>query len=291
VITGPTGKAAIRVWSAVCSVLIAVVFFGTTVLTVGLWFVDDDYTETTPVGDLSFFALGAIIALGLASQGNPGHGGAGVHQALIGTFALGAAGYLGDRIEPLVGSLLLLLMLAVLLLLHPARHGLYRRDGPVSIPLTGLAVFAAVPSLWYAAAMLSAAVDAGPSCFLGQCARGDRLAEMAAAVFSIPVVGLMAALKIGGWRLPLWSAGAGSILIGAASVWLADAPGSLGRPWGVFAVVWGLVFVTLGLREAIHRRPERPSGRPRNGDAARPAPVPGPDLLTQLPISRGKGPL
>jgi hypothetical protein len=56
-----------RVWAAVWSGIVTFTFVGVTVLTLALWLTDPDYAETTPVVDLSFFALGAIIGLGLAS--------------------------------------------------------------------------------------------------------------------------------------------------------------------------------------------------------------------------------
>jgi hypothetical protein len=46
-----------------------------------MWLFDDTYTETTPASGLSCFALGAIIAVGLASQSQAEHSSGGVQQA------------------------------------------------------------------------------------------------------------------------------------------------------------------------------------------------------------------
>lgn len=133
-------------------------FVGVTVLTLSLWVTDPQYTDTTPVSDLSFFALGAIIGLGFISQlRTPEHTIAGVQQAIIGILSLGMSGLLiSDRIESLVGSLLFLLAAAILLALHPARRDFFKLiSGRVSATLGMLVALAAIPSFWYAAEMLA----------------------------------------------------------------------------------------------------------------------------------------
>lgn len=247
-----------RVWAAVWSMVIVVTFLGVTVLTLALWLTDPGYTETTPVGDLSFFALGAIIGVGLASQLRRAEQRvAGPQQAGIGILSLGVAGVMGERIEPAVGAVLLLLVVAVLVVLHPARRDLFAPGPGTDLLVLALSVLAGIPAIWYAARMLSLAAEAGPSCFLGQCARGDRLAEMAAATITIVLVGGLAGFKTPGWRLPLWSAGVGAILIGLTSIALTDVPGSLGLGWGSLAVAWGVLLIMIGERRGP--RPSSPS--------------------------------
>jgi hypothetical protein len=249
------------VWARIWSVIFAVLFVAVTALTLGLWLTDPEYTETTPVSDLSFFALGAVIGLGFVSQlRTPHHNIAGVQQAIIGILSLGAAGLIGNRAEPLVGSLLFLFAAAILLALHPARRDFFSRSGRVSVPLGVLSIVAAVPGVWYAASMLALAADAGPACFFGECAHGDRLAEMAAAAISIVLVGLLAALRTPGWRLPLWSAGAAAVVVGAVSIVLPHEPGATGQVWGALAVAWGVLFVAVGERDA-RRAPDSDGGR------------------------------
>lgn len=259
-----------RVWAAVWSVVIAVTFLGVTVLTLALWLTDPGYTETTPVGDLSFFALGAIIGVGLACQlGQAGQRIAGLQQAGVGILSLGVAGVLGARIEPAVGAVLLLLIVAVLVFLHPARRDIFAPGPGIDAPVLALSVLAGVPAIGYAARMLGLAAEAGPSCFLGQCARGDRFAEMAAATIAIVLVGGLAGFKTPGWRLPLWSAGVGAILIGFSSIALTDVPGSLGLGWGSFAVIWGVLLIVIGQRRG--RRPSPPTTELIGGNQRRTA--------------------
>lgn len=246
-------RIAFVVWARIWSAVFAVVFVGVTALTISLWVTDPEYTETTPVSGLSFFALGVIIGLGFVSQlRTPELNVAGVQQAVIGILSLGVAGLIGDRIEPLVGSLLFLLAATVLLALHPSRRDFFKLSGRVSASLGALSVLAAVPSFWYAAKMLALAADAGPSCFFGECAHGDRFAETAAAAIAIVLVGLLAALRTQGSRIAIWSAGAAAIIIGAASIALPGAPGAIGQTWGALAVTWGVLFVTAGEWQARH---------------------------------------
>jgi len=245
-------QAVFRVWAAVWSMVIAVTFLGVTVLTLALWLTDSDYAETTPVGDLSFFALGVIIGVGLASQLRRAEQRiAGLQQAGIGILSLGVAGVIGARIEPAIGAVLLLLVVAVLVVLHPTRREILTPGSGIDAPVLALSVLAGIPAIGYAARMLRLAAEAGPSCFLGQCAHGDRFAEMAAATVAIVLVGGLAGFHTPGWRLPLWSAGAGAILIGSTSLALTDMPGSLGLGWGPLAVIWGVSLIVIGQR----RRP------------------------------------
>ncbi|MGB8643600.1 MAG: hypothetical protein WCF84_00040 [Anaerolineae bacterium] len=249
--TGRTRHVAFFVWAAILSLFFGVTFIGVTLLTIGMWLANQN-PATTPVGDLSFFALGAIITgAGVVVQlRTPKRHLAGLQQALIGLLALTVAGVIGARDEPWVGGLLFFLMAAVLAALHPARRELFKRGAGLSAPRAVLSLLVALPALVYAANMLVLARQAGPSCFLGQCAHGDRFAEMAATTVAIVLVGLLSALKTPGWRVPAWSSGAAAIILGLASIALPDAPGSLGRVWGALAVTWGVLFVALTEREA-----------------------------------------
>lgn len=58
-------------------------------------------------------------------------------------------------------------------------------------------VWSAVCSVLIAIVFVGTTTDAGASCF-GQCARGDRFTEMAAAMLTMPLVGLLAALTVRG---------------------------------------------------------------------------------------------
>ena len=243
-----------RVWATVWSMVIAVTFLGVTVLTLALWLTDPGYTETTPVGDLSFFALGAIIGVGLVSQLRRAEQRiAGLQQAGIGILSLGVAGVIGARIEPAVGAVLLLLVVAVLVVLHPARRDVFAPGPGIDVPVLALSVLAWIPAIGYTAGMLGLAAEAGPSCFLGQCARGDRFAETAAATIAIVLVGGLAGFRTPGWRIPLWSAGVGAILIGFTSIALTDVTGSLGVGGGSLAVIWGVLLIVIGQRRGRRR--------------------------------------
>lgn len=247
---GRARRLAFYLWAGLLSSLVLLTFFGVTALTIGTWLAGEN-ADTNPVVDLSFFALGAIlIGGGLVTQlSRPRRRIAGVQQAAIGLLALGLAGLIGGRVEPLAGSAVLLAAVAVLAVLHPARHLLLRRGRPASRTMALLPLVAALPAAVYAATMLRLARQAGPSCFLGQCAYGDRFAEAAALALAAVTVGLLAASRPPGWRLSGWSAGAAAVVIGGASVAWPRLPGSLGVVAGTAAVVWGVLFVVIAERE------------------------------------------
>jgi hypothetical protein len=111
--------------------------------------------------------------------------------------------------------------------------------------------------------MLDLARSAGPSCFAGQCATGDRYAEAAALAVAVVAVGLLASLRTPGWRLAAWSAGIAATILGCASVALPDVPGSTGAPWGVVVVVWGVLVVASAEWET---RRAAPVTQPQGGE-------------------------
>jgi hypothetical protein len=97
--------------------------------------------------------------------------------------------------------------------------------------------------------MLAQARQAGPSCFFGRCAYGDRFAELAALAITIVAIGLLAAFKTGGWRVTAWSTGVAAAIAGTASIVWPALPGSLGPAGGAAAVLWGALFVAVAERE------------------------------------------
>ncbi len=97
--------------------------------------------------------------------------------------------------------------------------------------------------------MLVQARQAGPSCFLGQCAYGDRLAEMAALAITVALAGFVAAAKSSGWRLTAWCVALSAALVGVTSIARPEAAGSLGLLGGALALVWGALFAGVALRE------------------------------------------
>lgn len=251
----PTAGSFRQIAFFVCALLLSLFFIPgfivLTAFTIGLWFAHQNPT-TTPVDDLSFFALGAIlIGVGCVVQLRvPVRQVAGVQQIILALVALAVAGLLGARREPLVGALLFLLVAAVLVALHPARRSVFALGKTVSIPMAALALLATVPAVAYAANMLAQARQAGPSCFFGQCAHGDRFAEMAACAIAIVLVSLLAAVKTPGWSVPAWSAAVAALILGLTSIALPAAPGALGLAWGVLAVAWGVLVIAMAAWEA-----------------------------------------
>lgn len=237
-------RRAFFLWAAMLSLVLGILFIGTTTLTIGLWVVHKN-ALTTPVSDLSFFALGVIIiTMGFAVQlRDPERKLAGLQQAVLGLLALGVAGLLGNRIEPLVGALVFLLAAALLVALHPACRAFFRPGAGLSAPLAVLSLLATVPAVVYASSMLVLARHSGPSCFFGGCSYGDRLAEMAALALAIVLVGLFSALKTPGWRGAACSSGVSAVILGAMSIVLPRVPGALSLGWAALTATWGVLFV------------------------------------------------
>jgi hypothetical protein len=250
------------VWAAALTGLFALLFTGLTVLTVTLWATDPTYTQTNPVVDLAFFALGIVIAAGFASQTRiPTI--AGLQQATIALATLAAAGWLGGRIEPFVGPFVLLLAATPLAVFHPDRRQLVAAGAGVSRALAVLAAVAAAPAFVYAADMLDRARAAEPSCFLGQCAHGDRYAEAAALAVAVVLVALLASVRTPGWMLPAWSAGTAAAVLGVASLLFPAQAGALTGAWAVAAVIWGGAVIAIA--HVQHRAATAPARHDEQG--------------------------
>jgi hypothetical protein len=234
------------VWAATLTLLLGLLFTGLTVLTVALWATDPAYVETNPVVDLAFFALGGVLVTGgFASQITRQPSVAGLQQAVLALTALTAAGGVGGRIEPTIGGLVLLLATVPLVVLHPDRRRLLSVGAGGSRALTALAVLAVAPAAVYGSELLAQARASGASCFLGQCARGDRYAEAAALAFAVVLVALLTASKPSGWLLPAWSAGTAAGVVGLASLLWPAETGAMSAGWAVATMVWGAAVITL----------------------------------------------
>jgi len=193
--TRPVKRSAFVAWAAAWSLVTTIPIVGVTALTIGQWASQDGCAETNPVLDAGFFTDGAIIAVQFASQVRTPPRIAGVQQAALGSLALGAVGLIGNRIEPLVGALVLLGAVAVLEGLHPDPDDLLAKGRVVSLPLAGLAILAALVGTGHALRMLDLTTDAGPSCLRGQCVSGYCLTEMAVATVAVVLVGFLLAAQ------------------------------------------------------------------------------------------------
>lgn len=249
-VDAPARRRGLAIWALIWAGLLTFAFVGVTVVTLTLWLSDPDYPHTTPLVDLAFFALGALIAVGVAVQvRRPERNVAGAQQALIGTVALAAAGVAGARVEPAVGGMVLAAVVLVLVTLHPERRAVVRPGPGASPVLLVLAGVAAVPAVWYAVDLLALARAAEESCFGGQCVHGDRLAETAALAVAVVALVGAAAGRPAGARVSIWSAGIGAVVVSLAAIALPDVEGAPLSAWAAVALIWGVLVVLLGERD------------------------------------------
>jgi hypothetical protein len=125
-------------------------------------------------------------------------------------------------------------------LLHPARSRLLRASRDIDGVLGVAALVSAAPVAVLAAHLASQ--TAGLS--------GDRQLDMVSgyhAAVSLPFLGLLAALRTPGWRLPAIGASTLAVVFGVASLLFPDDSGSAGLG-GLLALVLGIGFVALAFR-------------------------------------------
>ncbi len=193
-----------------------------------------------PVTDLGYGALvGIILTIGLLLQLRAPEGKiAGVQQAALVIPALLIGSAFASDSQNVVPALILVPSLGILLALHPARGEFLRRGAGPSPKLLVITVLGAIPLSAYALDMGAEARDlAGPPHHV------QRLSWMAALAIAIVLVGLLAALRTQGWRIPAWSAGTAAAVFGLASIVFPDQRGAEGRGWGGVALAGGVLFI------------------------------------------------
>jgi MFS family permease len=242
-------RVAFLILAGVLGVAVALPLFGWPSLVLG-WFETGDRLAHR-VHDLSYgIWAGILLAVGYLSQLRaPERRVAGFQQAALALVGFALAGTLAGDGTALLFVLGFAVLTAILGWLHPAReHVLVRGEGP-SMPLLVLALLAAVPLTVFAFDMAELQRTGIPS--------DTHVAErhwstMATLALSIWLVAAQAALRTPGWRIPAWSAGLAAAVLGVASMVFPAYPGSLGRTWGLVALLGGVVFVALA--EWTYRR-------------------------------------
>ena len=240
----PSRRIAFRAWAAVLVIVFGVGFFGLTSLAIG-WFQAVEGVAG-PVTELGYGALvGIILTIGLLVQLNAPEGKiAGIQQAALVTPALLIGSAIASDSQNVVPALILMPAVGILLALHPAREQFLRRGAGFSRKLMAITILGAIPLIAYALDMGAQAQD-----LVGPPHHVKRLSTMAAMAIAIVLVGLLAAFKTRGWRIPAWSAGTAAIVFGLASMAFPDDPGAVGRGWGGLALAGGVLFIAVAESE------------------------------------------
>jgi hypothetical protein len=137
----------------------------------------------------------------------------------------------------------------ILLVLHPARRELLHAVLNPSAVMGALVIGGSVPLVWFA---LTTARLQREGSSLDPHVSGDHWANMTAMAFGLLLVGLLASLRIRGWRFTAWCAGLGGAFYGLASIVFHRFPstlvpyaGSEGVGWGLAAMIGGLAFIVI----------------------------------------------
>jgi hypothetical protein len=214
--------------------------------------IDTDEGGIHRVHDMGFGALyGVILAVGFAAQlWRPEGVISAFFQILVVGLAVAIAGALATSPYAFLGVFVALAW-AILLTLHPYRSEVLRpvRDGSSRL-LGALAAVGTIPLLWYAA---TAAKLQRTGLSIDPHVSQDHWTTMAAMAIGIVGVGWLSCVKLRGWRISAWCAGAATLLYGLISVVYPHHAGSEGAGWGLIAIAGGLVFI--GAAEWEARRP------------------------------------
>jgi hypothetical protein len=229
-----------RVVSAVCLGLpaLAVLAFGGQLLVTG-W-LDSRPDGSFHAQDLAWgSAEGILLFVALVgSLGSARRRPAALQQALAVVAALLVTMALTLAPDPV--TLVLGLLIGVGALLSPARSLPTRRTAPVSRPLVGLALVAAVPLVPYA-------LDAAAAQRKGGSLNAELAGYTGATVWALALLGVVAvaAMRARGWQLPALSAATAAAVMGVAGVLWPAIPSSLGTLGGLVALAWAGAVLTV----------------------------------------------
>lgn len=216
------------------------------------------------VHDLTYGLLFATAVVGLLAQlRRPSRNVAGMWMALMPWIGLlvaavlsGSGGVVLSAERVLVGG-----GTVTVALLHPARRELFRpfRASRVNWVMLALVVVTAVPLIAFAATNVGLQRTAAD-----EHAVMGHYGFMAAFAFTVVGVGLLASLRPVGWRLTAWVAGSLPAALGLASLAYPDTASSLGVPWALAALAWGVLFVATA---ELSRRKDGPPLAPVGAEA------------------------
>ena len=154
---------------------------------------------------------------------------------------------------------------ALLVLLHPARQGLFRFSRP-DAAMTGLSILAVIPGAFFILDHIAIQRLDIP---------GDVHAEFghwsSMAVFATVIVlwGLIGSTDRTGWRTTAWLAGVSAAAYGLASLVFPIVASASGTGWAIAAIAWGVGYITLTERRArsrTHQGVDVLSGVGKEGD-------------------------
>jgi len=179
----------------------------------------------------------------------------GLQQAAMAALALVVAGLLSLNWNAVGAGVVVAVLMAILLALHPAPKLFVTRGDAFSRVLVGLVIMAANPCVVYAIRMAANARAKLPP--LGAESNGVlHWTALTALCIAVLLVGLLAATRTVGRRLPAWTVGGAALVWGFVSMRDPDVPASGGRMWGALVIAWGIVFIAAAEWEA-RRDPAR----------------------------------
>jgi hypothetical protein len=205
------------------------------------------------VHDLTFgFVFGTAVVGMLAQLRRPSQNVAGQVMALIPWISLMLAFVLAGTALPFAAAPILAAFTLLAAILHPTGGDFFRSFSVsrVSWVLMALVIIAAVPLLAFA----STNIGLQGSLTDDHAALGH-YGFMAAFSFTVIGVGLLASLRLDGWRLTAWVGGLLPALLGLVSVMFPDVASSLGLVWSLAAIAWGVGFVAVAELTRTRRAP------------------------------------
>jgi hypothetical protein len=135
-------------------------------------------------------------------------------------------------------------LVAVLLVLHPARGDVIRVGGP-DVWLLVLGVLALIPAVKYGIDQGQLQYTATTDEDLLEHIEDHHFSGMAIHVLSIAFAALLASFAGSGRRIACWLVGATALLYGVTSLAFSDLAGAASTGWAIATLAWGVVFIAV----------------------------------------------
>lgn len=216
--------------------------------------------ESHRIHDVAYGAIFTAAVVGVLVQlRRPARNVAGMVMALLPWGGLLLAAVLSDKYAVIVERnpwYLLAVVMLITVLVHPAGRDFFRSFdvSRVSWLMVGLVGLAAVPLLSFASTNIRLQETVGD-----MHATMGHYGFMAAFSYTVIGVGLLASLRLDGWRVTAWVAGLLPALLGGLSWLYPDISSSFDLLWALAAVAWGVAFIAVAERSR-HDEPKAPAG-------------------------------
>lgn len=263
--TGPEPSKVFRILSWVFALFITALWIFGLAEIVLMWLPDDTLVSLLGDGDPDpielewrgqFFYIGiaawTLVPPLFAQLRRPQRRVAAMLQGWLGWIAAVLVLAVTGGLEPI--DFVVLAIFTLLAVLHPARREMLRRPS-FDRWQVGILAVGVIPWMVRAVVGIGDARDADGLPDVGDTAAHMVASNVSIAVVAMLIAGLLGASDHSSWKLPAWTAGLSSVLLGVHALVFHDQAAAIAAPWAVAAIGWGAVYLAATVNRARRTTP------------------------------------